>query len=255
LVRIEDLDLPRAVAGADKDILHTLEALGLHWDGVIVYQSQRCDAYEAALHILREEAWLYACNCTRAELQSTPVYPGTCRAAAIDNRRRHSLRIRVPEAAIEFADLVQGTVRQRLTNDVGDFIVRRSDGLFAYHLAIVIDDAWQGVTEVLRGADLLDSTPRQIFLQRTLRLPVPVYLHIPVAVDSRGRKLSKQNRAPAVNAKAPVKLWMSALQYLGQNPPAKLGDAALEDIKGWALDNWTWQRIPTIAEQPAPADN
>lgn len=253
LVRIEDLDSPRTVAGADRKILATLEALALDWDGPVIYQSQRGHAYEAGLRRLRDDAYLYACRCTRKELKSAPIYPGTCRTAAVTDRNRHSLRIRVTNEEIEFADPVQGAIRQQLASEVGDFIVRRSDGLIAYHLAIVIDDAWQGVSEVLRGADLLDSTARQIFLQKSLGLPVPDYLHIPVALDRAGRKLSKQNRAPAVTGNAPVPVWMAALEYLGQNPPQQLGEATLTEVKAWALANWSSRHIPKTEHLPAPA--
>src|SRR5512142_3436174 len=204
-VRIEDVDSPRTVAGAADAILRTLEACGLEWDGEVVHQSARTALYDAALQRLRESGRVYRCRCTRREVADSgiagiegAVYPGTCRDRAIGEEESGSWRFRVPAGIAEFDDRVQGRIAQDVARDVGDFVLVRRDGLHAYQLAVVVDDAAQGITDVVRGADLLASTARQILLQRALGLPTPRYLHFPVAVDARGVKLSKQNRAPAL---------------------------------------------------------
>ena len=204
-MRIEDVDEPRTRPGAADAILGALEHLGFEWDGDVWRQSSRRDVYEAALAQLFAHGIAYRCACTRRELATAPlgrigerVYPGTCRggvAGARALRRRTAVRVQVSSTSIEFVDRLQGQQRQRLADDVGDFIVRRSDGLFAYQLAVVVDDAAQEITDVVRGADLLASTPRQIFLQRALGLPTPRYLHVPVAVDASDAKLSKATGA------------------------------------------------------------
>ena len=220
LVRIEDVDVPRARPGAADAILSALERLGFEWDAPVWRQSQRRAAYEEALAALRAAGLAYPCACTRRELAANPmgrigerVYPGTCRdglAWERATRRRTSMRVRGPAAPIAFADRLCGRQEQRLAEDVGDFIVRRSDGVFAYQLAVVVDDAAQRITDVVRGADLLASTPRQIHLQRALGLPTPRYLHVPVAIDARGAKLSKQRGAQALPA-APLPGLLAAL--------------------------------------------
>lgn len=262
LVRMDDLDTPRVVPGAADDILRTLEALGLEWDGEILYQSRRGEHYRAALAELERLGVAYPCACTRKEIaDSVPsrvaaaaypgngrdgaaVYPGTCRAGLPPGRQARAMRLRVDEQTLEFSDGVQGTIRQDLAREVGDFVIRRADGLFAYQLATVVDDAAQGITHVVRGSDLLVSTPRQIFLQRLLNLPTPHYAHLPVAVNARHEKLSKQTRAPAVSTAHPVLVWRAALDFLGQALPAEAADASLDDLRRWARENWQRSRVP-----------
>jgi glutamyl-Q tRNA(Asp) synthetase len=219
LVRIEDLDRPRTVPGAADEILRALERLGLGWDGEVVYQSRRDALYREAMEKLRAQT--YWCSCSRREIADSSlglatdgahIYPGTCRARVAAEGR--ALRIRTDRREIGFLDRVQGSQAQVLERDIGDFVLYRADGLYAYQLAVVVDDAAQGVTDVVRGADLLDSTPRQIYLQRLLGVPTPRYLHVPVAVNAAGEKLSKQTGA------APIELSFqtlrTALRFLGQ---------------------------------------
>ncbi|HUQ74034.1 MAG TPA: tRNA glutamyl-Q(34) synthetase GluQRS [Burkholderiales bacterium] len=232
LVRIEDLDRPRCVPGAAQAILDGLERLGLHWDGEVVYQSARTDLYRAALGQLRRHT--YWCGCTRREIADSSlglasdgarIYPGTCRAGTA--RAARALRLQTSPDVIAFEDRVQGPQQQVLERDIGDFVLHRADGLFAYQLAVVVDDAEQGITDVVRGADLLDSTPRQIYLQRLLSLPVPHYLHVPVAVDASGEKLSKHSGAPPIEST--VATLRRALRFLGQPDATTLAQA----VRNW----------------------
>jgi len=258
LVRIEDLDAPRAVRGAADDILRTLAACGMRWDGTAVHQSTRADAYHAALHRLRARGMIYPCACSRREIADSalagiegPVYPGTCRNGIAAGKTAHALRVDTRGASIVFDDAVQGPVHQNLDTGVGDFVLYRADGIFAYQLAVVVDDAAQGITDVVRGADLLASTPRQIHLQRLLGYPTPRYGHVAVAVNAQGEKLSKQTRAPAIDAAAPLPALLAALDFLGQQPPRELSgrsatrsDAALSSLWQWAVANWRIERVP-----------
>jgi glutamyl-Q tRNA(Asp) synthetase len=256
LVRMEDLDPPREVPGAAGEILRTLEALGLEWDGPVVYQSARTEAYRAAVDDLQRKRALFPCGCTRKEisdsgltaLDGSLVYPGTCRGGLPPGRAARATRVRVDATAIAFEDALQGRVHQELARDVGDFIVVRADGLCAYQLAVVVDDAAQGMTDVVRGADLLDSTPRQIFLQRLLGLPTPRYLHLPVAINARGEKLSKQTLAAPVDRSHPAAALVAALRFLGQSPPATLERVPVRAVLEWAAAHWDRARIrPTRA--------
>src|SRR5919198_1313791 len=237
LVRIEDLDRARCMPGAADAILRTLERLSLDWDGEVLYQSRRLERYRAALAKLAPHT--YWCGCTRREIADSSlglaadgahIYPGTCRARAPRDRR--ALRVGTTEAAIGFVDRVQGRHEQALSRDIGDFVLYRADGLFAYQLAVVVDDAAQGITDVVRGADLLDSTPRQIYLQRLLGLPTPRYLHVPVALDAAGEKLSKQSAAAPIEADAHA--LRQALRFLGQAEAATPQEA---------LERWKPQLI------------
>ena len=205
LVRIEDVDEPRSRPGAESAILHSLTRYGFAWDGPIVRQSERSAAYESALAQLRAIKAVYPCACTRRELEAAPfgaagerVYPGTCRNRMASGEAPRAQRVRVEATAVAFVDRLQGPQRQDLARDIGDFVVRRADGLYAYQLAVVVDDALQGVTTIVRGADLLASTPRQIFLQRLLGVPTPDYLHVPVAINrARGKAVEADARATA----------------------------------------------------------
>ncbi len=250
LVRIEDLDPPREVPGAADDILRTLEAFGFEWDGEVMYQSRRHEAYEAALEKLRHVGALYACGCTRREIADSsvngiegPVYPGTCRAGLASGKSARAWRVRVDGAVVEFDDLLQGRQRSALAEDIGDFVVKRADRLFAYQLAVVVDDAEQGITEVVRGADLLHSTPRQILLQRLLGLPTPRYLHLPVVLNEQGEKLSKQTFAAPAERANPLPALRQALELLGQMPPDR-DIAGIADFWCWAIQNWSFASVP-----------
>jgi len=252
LVRIEDLDPPREAPGAATEILRTLESLGLQWDGTVLRQSERGDAYRAALEELERKGATYPCACTRREIGDSAlagidgglVYPGTCRSGPPPGRATRATRVRVDAAVIEFDDAVQGRVRQQLATDVGDFVLRRADGLFAYQLAVVVDDAAQGITDVVRGADLLDSTPRQILLQRLLGVPTPRYLHLPVAINAAGEKLSKQTLAPPIDRARPGAVLLMALEFLGQRPEPGLVDGSPAELLAIAIARWDRTSIP-----------
>jgi glutamyl-Q tRNA(Asp) synthetase len=261
LVRIEDVDEPRTRDGAEREILDALVAYGFSWDGEVVRQSQRTAHYERALATLAARGLVYPCACTRREIESAPVgaggervYPGTCRNGVPSDRARRAARawrVRVDDAVVEFVDRAQAVQRQSLARDVGDFVVKRADGLFAYQLAVVVDDALQDVSDVVRGCDLLPSTARQIFLQRALGLHEPRYLHVPIAVDARGDKLSKQTRAPAL-PRDPVPALLAAWRFLQQLDPAgEPGDVA--SFWRHALASWDAARLPPVPTLPAPS--
>jgi glutamyl-Q tRNA(Asp) synthetase len=261
LVRMEDLDPPRAQPGAADRILRTLEACGMAWDESIVYQSRRGEAYRAALAHLETQGLLYACACSRREIADSGlatdgalIYPGTCRNGIAPGKTARATRLRVGDAVIEFEDAVQGNIREDLAAAAGDFVLLRADGLYAYQLAVVVDDAEQGITDVVRGADLLASTPRQIFLQRRLGLSTPRYLHLPAAVDAAGAKLSKQTLAAPVDARHPVPMLTQVMHFLGQSPPVDLQAATLAEYWLWALEHWDAKRIPHQPSLPAPLD-
>lgn len=243
LVRIDDLDAPRSVAGTDQRILKDLELLGLHWDGEIVRQSARGSLYENALETLQELGLTYPCGCSRKDLRGG-IYPGFCRDGLAPGKRPRSRRIRTDDTEIELLDRVQGSSRQNLSRSVGDFVVLRTDGQFAYHLATAVDDSLQGMTEVVRGSDLLDSTLRQLYLQRMLGLHSPAYAHLPVAVNHHGQKLSKQTHAAAIDPSEAATLWLRSLEFLGQKPPRMLRDATPEEVRTWAITHWQLDSVP-----------
>ncbi|MGE5490009.1 MAG: tRNA glutamyl-Q(34) synthetase GluQRS [Actinomycetota bacterium] len=253
LVRMEDVDAPRNVPGAAEGILATLEAFGFEWQGEVLWQSHRLDAYRAALEELKSRGQAYGCACSRKEIADSAghaaidgglAYPGTCRNGLPPGREARAWRLRVPDEAWGCEDRLQGPIVQRLEWDVGDFVLLRADGQFAYQLAVVVDDAFQGVTDVVRGADLMDSTPRQIYLQHCLGAATPRYAHLPVATNAAGEKLSKQTLAPALDAgKAGAEL-ARALAFLGQEPPADLGRAGLAEVWQWAREHWRFAAIP-----------
>ena len=259
LVRMEDLDLPRA--RADDLILRTLEDFAFEWDGAVMRQSERGEIYAHAMAQLRARGALYGCACTRKELSDSAlvlegerVYPGTCRNALPPGRAARSVRVHVGDAAIAFDDAIQGFTSQILEREVGDFVVRRADGLVAYQLAVVVDDAEQSITDVVRGADLLASTPRQIHLQRLLGLPTPRYAHLPAAVNALGEKLSKQTLARPLDPRQAALAITGALAFLGQAPPPELGRAALREVWAWSLAHWNLGRVPRQHALPAPPD-
>lgn len=251
LVRMEDLDRPREMPGAAAGILQALEAFNFEWDGAIMHQSRREPAYAAALEKLKAAGLVYACACSRREIADSAVhgidglvYPGTCRQGLPPGKTARAWRITVDDAALAFDDAVQGRIAQNLQRDIGDFVLKRADGLYAYQLAVVVDDAEQGITHVVRGADLLDSTPRQIYLQQRLGLPTPAYAHVPVAANLAGEKLSKQTLAAALDVQNPVPQLWQALQFLGQRPEPALRQAGLADLWRWAQTHWCLSALP-----------
>ena len=258
LLRIEDVDAPRCSAAAADDILRTLEACGFAWDEDVVWQSRRTDAYAAALERLKVEGRVFACTCTRKELADSAIapdgatiYPGTCRQGLAEGRQARAWRLRVGDVRIGFDDAIQGRIESELAVDAGDFIVLRADGLFAYQLAVVVDDADAGTTHIVRGADLLASTSRQIFLQQCLGVATPFYAHLPVAINAAGEKLSKQTRAAAVDAARPGPALFAALEFLDQRPPAELSGASPCELWVWATRNWRLDRVPRVPACPA----
>lgn len=252
LVRIEDLDPPREVLGASALILRTLERFGFEWDSEVWYQSQRHEAYLAALDKLAREGLSYRCGCSRKQILeqqqrlalSPGIYPGTCRTRPASSRERHAIRLLTEGRQAAFHDGLQGMIEEDVANEVGDFVLHRADGLFAYQLAVVVDDAEQGITEIVRGSDLLSSTARQIVLQQVLGYPTPTYQHLPVAVNAAGQKLSKQTYAPPIDPDNPLPALWQALRFLGQQPPQALLEGDLASLWHWALEHWRTERIP-----------
>ena len=265
LVRIEDIDPPREQRGATERILGALERYGFEWDGPVIYQSRSRAAHEAALARLLDAGHAYPCGCSRSDLADAPrgslgiIYPGTCRAGC--SASETAIRVRTDDSVVAFVDGLQGPQQQRLEPESGDFVIWRRDGLVAYHLAVVVDDHDQGVTEIVRGIDLMDSTCRQIWLQRLLGYPTPDYLHIPVAAHADGQKLSKLTGARAVPLGHPERILAQVLSALGQRPPAALGEASLAEIWSWAVEHWNIEfltgktRIPVDSNAMADGKN
>ena len=252
LLRIEDLDKPREITGAANTILQQLETFGFEWDGEIIYQSQRSQYYADALNTLQKQQLIYPCTCTRKEIADSSnqlgieglIYPKTCLQHAIKPHAVAAFRIKTNSALISFNDVIQGNICQTLSTDSGDFVLKRADGLFTYQLAVVVDDAAQGVTHIVRGADLLASTPRQIYLQQLLRLTHPIYTHVPIASNAAGEKLSKQTKAPAIDTRFIGLALFHALDFLGQNPPDEIKNTQPSTIWNWAIPNWKPVNIP-----------
>ena len=254
LVRIEDVDTVRCIKGADSQMLETLDAFGLHWDGEVLYQSQRTAIYEQALATLKQNNLIYPCTCSRKQLAdetgiASPIYPGTCQQQSDWSLTDYAVRLRVTDDNIVFTDTVYAMQEQNLADIVGDFVIKRRDGLFAYQLAVVVDDAEQKITEVVRGADLLDSTARQIYLQHCLGYPTPNYCHLPLALDAAGNKLGKSSGAAAINDANPVDTIISILQFLGQEIAPELNQATLAELWQHAITHWQPERIPKINQQ------
>jgi glutamyl-Q tRNA(Asp) synthetase len=248
LVRMEDLDREREVKGAADEILRTLDRFGFEWDGPILYQSRRREIYDAALERLRRDGFAYPCACSRKAIAESaqpgaegPIYPGTCRSGLARSAR--SIRLLTLDEEIEISDRIQGRIRQNPAREIGDFVIRRADGYHAYQLAVVLDDAEQGVNQIVRGADLLSSTPRQCYIQSLLDLPRPDYAHLPLAVDHDGRKLSKQYRAAPVDARHPLDALLQAFGFLGQELPPER-PLNVDDFWRWAVEQWSLERIP-----------
>ncbi|WP_261843719.1 tRNA glutamyl-Q(34) synthetase GluQRS [Aliamphritea ceti] len=256
LVRIEDLDPPREIAGASTAILHCLENFGFTWDGEVIYQSKRHNFYRESLEQLITNQNAYYCNCSRQQLRQrsgSNLYDNYCREHLPAETNGCAIRCFVPAATnpvdAQFKDRIQG---QQPAFCSEDFVLYRRDGFFAYQLAVVLDDAVQQISHIVRGSDLLDSTPKQLQLQRRLNLPIPAYAHIPVAGNLQGQKLSKQTFAQALDDE-PVPQLLAALNFLGQQPPTDLADSNKEDILAWAIQHWQINQVPaqsTIIWQP-----
>lgn len=268
LVRIENADPPREIAGASQDILHTLETLHLFWDGEVLYQSNRNLVYASLTEQLTRQHLVYPCTCTRKEIADSSirgidgmVYPGTCRNSARlpdahgvsgnTGGKPYALRVRVNNELTGFNDALQGPVYQRLEKDIGDFVLQRADNVYTYQLAVVADDAGQGITHIVRGADLLDSTPRQIYLQQLLGYPTPVYMHLPIAVNSQGDKLGKQTGALPIHLSDPLPVLVQVLHFLGQIPPDVLLEGDIVSFWKWAIEHWQSGNIPRHLSLPA----
>lgn len=255
LVRIEDVDQTRTVPSSDQHILATLDDFGFEWDGDVVYQSQRTALYESYLEQLSSKGLVYPCDCSRSKLKSTNinpsspnVYPGYCRTKTEPVTTPNALRCITNAENITFQDRVQGQYNANLKNECGDFIIRRRDGFIAYHLAVVIDDAEQGITDIVRGADLLSSTPAHIYLQQQLGLPHPEYAHLPIAMHDNGQKLSKSHQDLPVHQQSPTDILCSALIFLNQSPPDDLHVSSLEEFWKWAISNWDINKVSQSLE-------
>ncbi len=254
-VRIEDLDPPRVVAGSADTILRVLDGLGFEWDGEVVWQSQRYGYYSEMLDELKRSGHLFRCTCSRREVLASaphigeegPVYPGTCRRGPQKDTGQSAVRIRVPDLNVCFRDGVQGEQQQNLEQEVGDFILHRADGQFAYQLAVVVDDIAAGVSQVVRGADLLLSTPRQIFLYRCFGKQVPAYYHLPLVLGRNQAKLSKRDGpAITVNKDNGSRLLWYALDFLGQAPPVELQNMPAPEILTWGRQNFSFAKVPAV---------
>nr|WP_067296912.1 tRNA glutamyl-Q(34) synthetase GluQRS [Marinobacterium profundum] len=257
LVRIEDLDPPREQQGASALILSTLEAFGFDWDGEVIYQSQRSSFYRDAVDQLQQQHQAYRCSCSRKQVSNRTGgirYDGHCHALHPPHAQACAIRAHCAAGSIELHDAIQGPAVYHLARDHGDFVIQRRDGLFAYQLAVVVDDAAQQISHVVRGSDLLDETPCQIQLQRYLGYTRPDYAHIPVATSSSGQKLSKQNQAPPLDAGNPVPALIAALEFLGQQPDAALRDASASELLHWAVEHWSMASIPKTRGLPWSGD-
>jgi glutamyl-Q tRNA(Asp) synthetase len=257
LVRIEDLDEPRSSRTAAVGILAQLAAYGFHCDGAVVWQSERGELYQAALDRLVSMSLAFACACTRKDLEGAAlgaggerIYPGTCRNSVPPGRRARAWRAAVSDEAIGFRDRLQGWYEQNLAREVGDFVIKRADNVFAYQLAVVVDDADQGITHVVRGSDLLASTPRQIWLLQHLGLPAPIYLHHPIAIDAHGEKLSKQSAAAPLPPD-PLPALLQAWRFLDQPLPSSQ-PSSIESFWHWAHRAWNARVLPPVTMLPAP---
>jgi glutamyl-Q tRNA(Asp) synthetase len=251
LMRMEDLDPSREPAGAAQQILETLDAFALHWDGEVIYQSDRLSQYHTTLSFLNDQNLTYGCDCSRQRIRGNQgVYDNVCRNRACPPIDDFAIRLRLPDINIQFEDKIQGMYQQNLPSQCGDVVLRRRDGLIAYQLAVVVDDAWQGVTDVVRGYDLIDSTPRQIALQHILGYQTPRYAHIPVACNTLGQKLSKQHFAKALEPSNSRVYLREALRFLGQDlsgsPPSETPQSLLQR----AIERWDIQRVPKLANIP-----
>ncbi|MEM9305100.1 MAG: tRNA glutamyl-Q(34) synthetase GluQRS [Pseudomonadota bacterium] len=254
-VRIEDVDRNRAVPGAADRIVAQLDAFGMVGDRAVPKQSERDERYAGVVAGLLASGDAFPCGCTRKDLPSSGIYPGTCAQGLPPGKEPRAVRLRVHDMTVAFEDMIQGPRSQRLAEDVGAFVIVRADGVYAYQLAVVIDDADQGVTAIVRGSDLLDSTPRQIYLQRLLGLPTPSYAHHPVAVDRDGRKLSKQWASAPVVATDPMPVLLRAWAFLGQERPPSSARSTPTAFWRWAVPAWALERVPCRETIPLRNDH
>ena len=250
LLRVEDIDPPREQPGATDEILTALECYGFEWDGPVTYQSQSHAQHHEAIQALLDSGMAYRCGCSRRDLASARrcslgiIYPGTCRDGC--DAAEAALRVRTDNETLDFDDHLQGPQTHRLESESGDFIVLRRDGLIAYQIAVVVDDHLQGITDVVRGIDLMDSTPRQIWLQQLLGYEQPRYCHIPVAINDQGQKLSKSHGSQGISLQHAAKVLHLALDALDQQPPRELQDASIREIWVWAAQNWNIDALRNV---------
>ncbi len=250
-MRIDDVDTPRITRESIPDILRTLESFHLYWDGEVVYQSRRQQRYDEALQRLIDLDVVFPCACSRRKLPDGP-YPGTCRNGLPAGKQGRSIRFKVNDGITGFIDGLQGEYQQNLANDVGDFIIHRGDDITSYHLSVVIDDADAGITDIVRGVDLIASTPRQIALQIQLGIQQPDYMHLPVATDRSGTKLSKQTHAKPVTDFPVQQVMFDALEFLQQRPESSLRSESVEVMLEWAIRNWDISRLSNCTQLEAP---
>jgi len=263
LVRMEDLDKPREMIGAADTILHQLEAFGFEWDREVIYQSNRGEFYSDILQKLKQQQLIYPCTCTRKEIADSSnqvgidgiIYPKSCLTHPLKANAPSSLRIKTSPTLIKFNDAIQGKIVQNIANQVGDFILKRADGLYAYQLAVIADDNAQKITHIVRGADLLDSTPRQIYLQQQLNYVTPQYAHVPIASNHSGEKLSKQTLAKPIESSMANQLLYDALCFLGQKPPLEIKNVTLDEVWSWCNSNWRLTNIPNVRHVQCKASN
>jgi len=249
LVRIEDLDPPREISGSSTRILEQLQIFAMNWDGEVMFQSARLSAYKRTLQQLERQGYCFHCDCSRKRVSAlNGVYDGFCRGRELASGSDVAIRVRTNPLLIQLTDRIQGDYTQNIEHEVGDFILQRKDGLLSYQLAVVVDDAAQGITHVVRGHDLLSSTPRQIYLQRLLGLAIPSYAHIPIIVNDLGQKLSKQHFAQAIDCANASSLLASALQSLGMKPPPSLNKTTPSFLLEWGVEHWDIQRVPKLAK-------
>ena len=251
LLRLEDLDTAREAPGAASRILATLEAFGFEWDGEVARQSSRLDLYRGTLEDLRRRDLLFECSCSRLELADVGRYPGQCRHGPVHPERPTATRLRVEPRSITIVDEVQGRYRQNVSAASGDIILRRRDGIFSYVFAVVVDDAAQGVTHVVRGADLLDNTPPQIYLQNALGVPTPAYAHVPVLTEPDGTKLAKSRRSVRADAGCALTQLCAIFELLNLAPPASLRDGGIDNAWAWAVRHWKLSALPRRLTLPA----
>lgn len=255
LVRIEDIDTTRVVKGAADDILKTLEAYGLYWDEHVVYQTQRHELYQHTIAQLQSHNLVYACNCSRKQIKALGgIYQGHCRNRSLDNNNC-AQRLIQQHPTIHYRDLIQGDVIVDSNLAQEDYIIKRSDGLFAYQLVVVADDIDQGITDIVRGADLLEPTARQLSLFKQLNAQLPNYAHLPLAVAKPEFKLSKQNYAPAICKKKPKPALFNAFKFLGLAPTAEISTLSIEQMVAWAVNRYDLQHVPKVPQiQVSQAD-
>ena len=246
ILRIDDLDTPRNVSGATECIIETLQHYGLHWQGDIQFQSDRLDHYEKIIALLRQQQLAYPCSCSRKQLAGAVIYPQFCREQPINTDTPHALRIKTHPQAISFDDELQGHFCHDIAEQHGDFIIKRKDNITAYQLAVVIDDYQQNISHVVRGFDLIEQTPKQLYLQSLLGYPAPTYCHVPIITHQNGEKLSKQTCAEAVSQKTPQKTLFLLLELLKQKPPNSLKNASVTNTLDWAAEHWQIRHLRNI---------